>query len=383
MRSWDSRKDRAFLTISKSALRKNCRIARESIGTKKLCAVVKANAYGHDAGLVSTTIQEEVDFFAVATVPEAMDLKNRGIHKPVMVLGPVFEDELESVCREEIRIPLWEIAEAGRIEDAAKKTGKHAIVHIALDTGMGRIGCRTEDEVKGLAAVLKEMPSVYVEGMFSHFANADTGKREDIEGQLKRFRELMASYKEVSPLPALLHIANSAGILDYGGCEYSMSRLGISLYGIRPSDELKNPAEKLEPVLSMYSRLIYRKTVPAGFAVGYGSTYHTEKESIIGTVSVGYGDGYPRLLSNKGEVLIRGRRVPIVGRVCMDQLMVDLSSVPEAEEGDLVTLIGRDGDECITLEELSKLSGRFHYELLCCLTDRLPRIPCNPPEVKA
>ncbi|MBQ9612009.1 MAG: alanine racemase, partial [Lachnospiraceae bacterium] len=253
--------------------------------------------------------------------------------------------------------------------------GEPALIHIAVDTGMSRIGI-TPDE-KGLAFAVKAMntPGIEIEGIFTHFARADeeSGKNAT-QLQFEKFTGLIRRIEEMTgrKIP-LRHCANSAAIIDYPEMHLDMVRAGITTYGLWPSDEVTKERLDLKPVMSLFSHITFIKDVPAGTPVSYGGTYVTEKTMRIATVPVGYGDGYPRSLSNKGYVLIRGKKAPIIGRVCMDQLMVCVDEIPEAMEGDLVTLLGRDGAEEITAEMLGDLSGRFNYELTCNINQRVPR----------
>ena len=258
---------------------------------------------------------------------------------------------------------------------AAGKAGKRIKVHIAVDTAMARIGIRPDDS--GLSFVKKalETEEIEVEGIFTHFSKADETAPENTFRQIREFTEFCGRIeKELGYRIPVQHCSNSAGLIRFPEANLDMVRAGITLYGLWPSEEVPKDVVPLRPLLSLHSHVVYVKTVPAGTAVSYGGTFVTEKETRIATIPVGYGDGYARGLSNKGEVLIRGKRVPILGRVCMDQFMVDVTGLPDVREGDPVTLIGTDGTETITLEELGRISGRFNYEFACDLGKRVPRI---------
>ena len=257
----------------------------------------------------------------------------------------------------------------------AGKLGKKAFVHVKVDTGMSRIGIRPDSEGLAFMEWAFGLPHIVVEGVFTHFARADETDKGPAKEQLSRFTEFLEKVtRHVGKEIPVKHCSNSAGILTMPEANLSVVRAGITMYGLSPSEEVTKDILSLRPILSLKSSLVYCKEVEAGTPVSYGGTYVTEKRMRIATVPVGYGDGYPRSLSNKGYVLIRGKRARILGRVCMDQFMVDISDIPEAGEGDEVTLIGRDGEEEITMEMLGALSGRFNYELACDLGKRIPRV---------
>ena len=365
---------RVYAKISRAALRHNMEAMRDSLPEGiRIAGVVKADAYGHGAALVADTIKPYVSFFCVATAEEALGLRKHGIEKPVLVLGPVFDADYEDLVRAEIRPSIFTEAQAEALSKAAEKLGRKAAFHLAVDTGMHRIGLNPDAEGVLLAGRIAAFSNLDFEGMFTHFYRADEWSQETTELQEQRFRDFRKALRERGLSPRICHIANSAGILNLRGTEYDRMRAGISIYGIYPATEMAHPLA-LEPVLSLHSTVTYVKELPAGGAVSYGGTFVAERPMRVATVSIGYGDGYPRALSNKGEVLIHGKRCRILGRVCMDQLMADVSAVPEARTGSPVTLLGRDGEACITLEELAERSGRFHYEILCCLNQRVPRI---------
>ena len=343
-----------------------------------IMAVVKTNAYGHGAVEIAKVCEEfpYVRGFAAATAEEAYELRNAGIRLPILILGYVFPDAYEKLSLMEIRPAVFRKDQLHELSDAGLRTGRPIKVHVAVDTGMGRIGITPDD---GGLAFVKEalsLEGIEVEGLFTHFARADeeagsdfTNKQYDLfTGFASRIRE------ELGFAVPIVHCANSATIITKPERGLDMARAGITLYGLAPSGELEKTDVPLKPVLSWYAHMAFCKEVPAGTPVSYGSTFVSEKPMRIGTVPVGYGDGYPRGLSGKGDVLICAKRARILGRVCMDQLMVDLTDIPEAKEGDRVVLIGSDGEETITAEELGGKSGRFNYELVSCITARVPRV---------
>lgn len=239
---------------------------------------------------------------------------------------------------------------------------------------MSRIGYQVEKENAGEIAQISKLPHIIMEGIFTHFARADEKDKTGAHKQLELFQKMISMCKEEGVIFHHAHCSNSAGIIDLPEANMDIVRAGITLYGLWPSDEVQKDRLPMHPLMELKSHVSYVKTLPAGREISYGGTYTTTRETKVATIPVGYGDGYPRTLSNKGSVLIQGKRVPILGRVCMDQFMVDVTDVPDVVVGTEVTLLGRDGDEIITAEEIGDLSGRFNYEFVCCLGKRIPRI---------
>lgn len=342
----------------------------------KLMAVIKTDGYGHGALPIARELEglPYVYGFAVATAEEGLALRADGRKKPILILGASFEEEYEDIVRAGLRAAVFSYETAQRLSREAGKAGKTACVHIKLDTGMGRIGFAPTQESADAIARIARLPHMLVEGIFTHFARADERDKMSALRQLDLFLQMIAMLKERGIDIPVHHASNSAGILDLPQAHLDVARAGITLYGLHPSEEVCLERMDMRPVLSLKSRIAYLKWLPAGSAVSYGGTYVTKEERRIATIPVGYGDGYARSLSNCGEVLIRGRRAPIVGRVCMDQFMVDVTDLPQAQEGDAVTLIGTDGGDCITMEELGEKSGRFNYEFACDLGKRIPRV---------
>lgn len=341
----------------------------------KMCAVVKADCYGHGAVPVAQFIENR-DYiwgFACATPEEAMELRNAGIRKPLIILGYAFPESYEDIVKNDIRACIFETKSAERLSETAGKLKKKAKIHLALDTGMSRIGFKDEDssieEIKKIAAD----KNLEIEGMFTHFARADEPSLDPARKQLARYEAFSEKLREAGVEIPIHHVSNSAALMRFPEANEDMVRAGITIYGLTPSDEVAQEMEGLIPVMSIKSHVSFVKTLPAGCAISYGGTYVTSKETRVATVPCGYADGYPRSLSNKGEVLIRGKRVPILGRVCMDQFMVDVSEVPGVTQGDEVVLLGRQGNEHISAEEIGAKSGRFNYEFVCDISKRVPR----------
>ena len=337
--------------------------------------VVKTNAYGHGAVPIAK-MAEPYDYvwgFAVATAEEGLQLREAGITKPILILGFVFPGHYEMLVEHELRPAVFKEDMAAALDLAAERAGKVLPIHLAVDTGMTRIGLSADEEGADTAAAIDRLPHLKTEGLFTHYARADEEDKTSAHEQFAAYQRFVSYLDERGVSIPMKHTANSAAIAELPGFQLDAVRAGITLYGIYPSDEVKRDSIRLHPVMSLISHVSYIKTVPAGTPVSYGGTYVTKRETRIATVPAGYGDGYPRLLSNKGSVLIRGKRAPIIGRVCMDQFMVDVTDI-EAEEFDPVTLLGRDQDDQITVDELGHLSGRFPYEFTCNINQRVPRV---------
>lgn len=341
----------------------------------KLMAVVKTDAYGHGAAYLSEAIEEEVCGYGVATVEEAVSLRKHGRKKMILILGYVHESLFPIVVEQEISMDVYSLETCKKLSREAEKIGKTAKVHFKLDTGMSRLGVLANEESLELLEQIANLPYIEVEGIFTHFSAADEKDKTSARQQLALYHDFIRKAEERGITVPYYHCANSAGVITMRETDFSMVRAGIALYGLYPSDEVKEDAQKLKPVLSLISHVVMVKDVAAGTGISYGSTYVTPKKERIATIPVGYGDGYPRALSNCGYVLIHGKKAPIRGRICMDQFMVDISEIPGVVLGDEVTLVGCDRQECITIEELCMLIGNtFNYEFVCDLGKRIPRV---------
>lgn len=342
----------------------------------KIMGVIKTDAYGHGAVQIGKEL-EKLDYVfgvAVATAEEALILRHCGIAKPILILGYVFPYAYEELIRADVRLTVFRSDMIKQINECAVSMGKKALVHIKVDTAMSRIGVKPDDSGISFIRECLSMEGIRTEGIFTHFAKADERDKRAVHRQLKTYEEFLRRAEgETGYRFPVKHCSNSAGIVELPEANMDLVRAGIILYGLWPSDEVSKEILSLKPVLSLKSHIVYIKEVSKGTCISYGGTFEAKKTMRIATIPVGYGDGYPRGLSNKGSVLIGGKRAPICGRVCMDQFMVDVTGIPQAKEGDPVVLIGAMGDERITMEELGDLSGRFNYELACDLGKRIPR----------
>lgn len=339
----------------------------------KVCAVVKADGYGHGAVAVASFLEGKADFFAVATVKEALDLREAGVRSPILILGYAWPEDYEELIQNEIRFTVFKESDAKALAALGRRLGKPALIHIKVDTGMHRIGFPLTDEAVEIVRQIRTLAGIEVEGIFTHFARADEADKAYTREQLAAFQEFIHRVEaETTPIP-IHHCANSAASMELPEAAMDMVRVGIAMYGLYPSKEVRRDI-LLEPALEMKSQVVYVKDVEAGEGISYNHIHRLMEKRRVATIPVGYGDGYPRLLSDKGYVLIRGQKASILGRICMDQFMVDVTDIPGVSEGDEVTLVGRDGDEVILVEELSDLCGRFNYEFVCGLERRIPRI---------
>ena len=369
--------DRVCAEIDLDAIAYNMEQMRNRIGgDAKLIAVVKTDGYGHGAVPIAQMFEEfsYVWGYAVACLEEAADLREHGIKKPVLVLGCVFPDQYEDMLNYDIRPAVYTEEMADAISGTAVRLGKTAHFHIKIDTGMGRIGFPVSEESADIIERISRLPNVRLEGMFTHFAKADETDKTYTMMQHERFMWMKEQIEERGVSIRYFDCDNSAGIIDLPDMRHDLARAGISTYGMYPSDEVKKEAVDLKPALRLTSHVTYVKDVAAGTPISYGGTFVAPEQMKVATIPVGYGAGYPRSLSNKGYVLIHGKRARILGRVCMDQFMVDVTDIPDTKFMDPVTLIGEDGGDRITVEDLSELSGRFNYEFVCCLGKRIPRV---------
>ncbi len=342
-----------------------------------ITAVIKTDGYGHGSIAIAKELEQEdyVWGYATATEEEATQLRAAGLQKPVIILGYSFPYAYEEMAKQEIRPAVFSIEMAKELSEVAVRTGKDIYAHIKVDTGMGRIGIRPDDTGITIVQEMAKLPGLVIEGIFTHFAKADEKDKAFTHEQYRKFTEFSAQAEaSIGQKIPIHHCSNSAGIVELPQMHLNMVRAGITLYGLWPSEEVARDVLSLKPVMSLKSRVVFLKQLHKGESVSYGAGYVADSERTVATIPVGYGDGYPRGLSQKGAVLINGMRCPILGRVCMDQFMVDVTEVAEVTVGSVVTLIGTDGAETITMEELGGISGRFNYELACDLGKRIPRV---------
>jgi len=367
---------RCYAEISLEAIGHNIREVKKRLPEGvKLLGVVKANAYGHGAVPVASYLENQVDYFATATIEEAVELRENGISAPILILGYVSPSQYGDLVEYDITQTIDSYAQALALEKEAARQNRKAKAHLAVDTGMTRIGFQVTEHDADEAAKIADLPHIELEGMFTHFSCADQEDKTYCSMQMEKYDKMTALLAERGVTIPLRHICNSAGIMEFDDHRFEMVRSGIITYGIYPSEEVKKERLDLIPVLSWKSHVIHVKEVGPGIGVSYGATYVTEKPMTrIATVSAGYADGYPRALSNQGCVLIHGKKAPIIGRICMDQMMVDVTDIPDVQVEDVVTLVGTDGDETITIEEIANPAARFDYEMLCDISSRVTRV---------
>ena len=365
---------RTYAEIDLGAIRHNFDVLKAKLtpGVKVL-SIVKADAYGHGAAAVAAALESRTDFFAVSTVPEGIELRESGITKPILLLSYTSPLEYELLLQHDIRATVYTIDDAKKLSDCAVQSGKRAVVHIAVDTGMGRIGFLPTPESADTVAAITKLPGLLVEGIFSHYATADMADKTEAHKQTERFCAFLNLLQERNVTIPIRHICNSAASMEFSE-HFDMVRLGVALYGLFPSDEVDQAGYDLQRAMRVVSHVIHVKTVEKGTAIGYGRTWIAPERRVIATVSIGYADGFNRAFSGKGYVLIRGQKAPVVGKVCMDQIMVDVTHIPGVCTEDEVTVLGRDGTQEITAEAMGELVGSFGYEVICNFMPRVERV---------
>ena len=337
----------------------------------KLLCVIKADAYGHGAVPLAKLFEGRADFYGVACIEEAIELKKAGIKTPVLILGAVPKEFYSDIVKYDIRVPIFNLEDAKALSAEAVKQSKTAPFHFCVDTGMSRIGFQVNKESADACLEITKLPNIEAEGLFSHFATADEKDLSKAIAQRDKFKEFIKLLEERGINIPIKHINNSAGIMNFD--EYfDMCRMGIILYGLYPSHEVDENLLKIKPVMEWRAHITHIKELEPGREISYGGTYKTGETRRIATIPVGYADGYPRCLSNKGKVLINGEFAPITGRVCMDQFMVDITGI-DAKVGDTVVLVGKSGSKKLSMEEVSENAYSFNYELPCRVARRVPR----------
>ena len=367
---------RCYAPISLQAIGHNIGEVRKRLAPGvKLMAVIKADAYGHGACRVGKYLESQVDYFAVATLEEALELRESGITRPILILSYISPSQYPELVEHNITQTIDSPEQADALEAAAARAGVRAKIHIAVDTGMTRIGFQVTEQEADRVARIAQLSHLEMEGIFTHFSCADQEDKTYCGMQLEKFERMCRYLEERKVKIPIRHICNSAGIMEFDGYRFDMVRSGIVTYGLYPSEEVQKDRLNLIPAMEWKAHVIHVKDVEAGVSIGYGATYTTSRPvTRIATVSVGYADGYPRALSGKGSVLIHGKRAPILGRVCMDQMMVDVTEIPDVKVEDVVTLVGRDGNASISMEEIADPAMRFNYEMVCSVGKRVPRI---------
>lgn len=364
---------RAWAEIDIDALIHNLREIKKRAGKRKIMAVVKANAYGHGAMQLAPVISGYADAFAVATFEEAMELRKAGVEKEILILSPVPQAQYPMIIKNDIATVNFSLDGAKALSAAAGAAGKRARAYVAVDTGMGRIGLSSDD------CGICEAEAIYAEknidfiGIITHYACADSSDKSSLREQAKRFDAFCEKLRADGYDIGLRSCDNSAAFTDCAD-SYEAVRVGIVIYGMYPSDEVKKENLPLLPVMSLKTKVTQVKTVPAGTKISYGHTFKAEKPMKIATLAIGYADGIPLSLSGKGSVIISGRKVPIVGRVCMDQMMVDVTDARNVDVGDTAVIFGSDGGATITADEVAAVAGTINYDIVCRLDCRVPRV---------
>ena len=368
---------RAWREINLDAIKNNVKNIRSLLnGKTRLLAVIKADAYGHGAVEVAKTLLFEggADYFGVATYSEAEQLRRAGISAPILILGAVFDDEYENLVKDDITLTVFDFDTAKKLSDTAKKCGKTAKIHIKIDTGMARIGFLPGSEAVGEIEKISRLENIEIEGMFSHFAKADEKDKLPTRVQFEKFMSIRNELLKRDIKIPICHICNSAGIMEFPEYHLDMVRSGIITYGHYPSDFVDKTRLKLESAMTFKSRVVYIKTIEKGTEISYGGIFTADRKMRVATVATGYADGYNRLLSNRAYVLINGEKCRVLGRVCMDQLMADVTDLKNINLGDEVILFGKSGNNTVTVEKTAEIIGTINYEVLCSLSGRVPPI---------
>lgn len=364
---------RTYLKIDLNRLEHNFNSVRNKLPSNvKVLGVIKANAYGHGAVEIGRFLDDKCDFFGVACIEEAIELKRSGIKTPILILGRVFPFDIEAAVKYDIRIPIFSYADAVALSEEAVKQNKSVPFHFCIDTGMSRIGFQVNEESADICKRITELPNIFAEGLFSHFATADEADLSKAVEQRNKYKSFCDMLGERGIEIPIKHLNNSAGIMNFD--EYfDMCRMGIITYGLYPSEEVDKSLLDIEPIMSWYTKISHIKVLESEREISYGGTYKTDKPTKVATIPIGYADAFPRCLSNKGKVIINGKYAKILGRVCMDQFMVDVSDI-DCNVNDEVVIVGTQKDAHISMEELSNSAYSFNYELPCRIPARVNRV---------
>ncbi|WP_127836632.1 alanine racemase [Clostridium prolinivorans] len=353
----------------------NMREIRKISKSKDIIAVIKADGYGHGAlDIAPTLLENGATKIAVAVLNEAIELRRGGIKAPIIILGFTPPSLIDMLLRYDIEQTVYSYELAKEISNMAQKKNKKAKIHIALDTGMGRIGFLPNDESIEDVYKISKLPNIIIEGLYSHFSTADEEDKTYTELQLKKFNEFYDKLIKKGIKINIRHIANSAAIIDLPKSHFEAVRPGVILYGYYPSEEVSREKINLKPVMSLKTNIVHIKKLPAGEYIGYGRKFKTNRESIIATLPVGYADGYTRFLFEKAKVIINGSFAPVVGRICMDQCMVDVTDIKNVQLGDEVILLGEKDNLKFDADDIAKLIGTINYEVTCMISKRVPRV---------
>ena len=363
--------DNTYVEIDLDAISANFDAIRAKAGVQVM-AIVKADAYGHGAVQIARLLDSKCSFFGVSSIAEALELRQAGLTKPILILGYTPVESFRLVIGQDIRPAIFRLDDGIALSKLAQKHGITLPFHFAVDTGMSRLGFQATEESADICAEIARLPGIVAEGLFSHFATADSADLTKAQAQAQRFADFDRMLQDRGIKIPLRHLDNSAGLMNFSN-HYEMVRSGIVTYGMYPSDEVDPELLNLKPALQWRSRVTHIKMLPPGREISYGGTFVTTRKTRVATVPVGYADGYRRSLSGKFYVLIRGRRAPILGRVCMDQMMVDITDVPDVKIDDPVVLVGNDGNDVITVEEIAAAADSFNYEFICGISRRVPR----------
>ncbi|MBQ4463264.1 MAG: alanine racemase, partial [Eubacterium sp.] len=357
----DKRFDRCYARVDLNAIRSNILEEKKRLGKDtRLMAVIKADAYGHGAIQVARTLSDFVCGFGVAMIEEALKLRAARIDKMILILGFTGTWWFEDVVRHDISQTVYTREMAEQLDSIASMLGMKAKIHIKVDTGMSRIGFQPTDESVKIIQEISKLPNIEMEGIFTHFARADEETPDAAREPLQKFLDFVDKCEKAGVSFRYKHAANSACILQLPEAGLDFVRSGISTYGLYPSAEMTHDTVKLKPAMEWISRISFLKNVPEGTPISYGGTFVTERKTVVATVPVGYADGMKRSLSNKGRVLVNGCYAPIIGRICMDQFMIDVTDIPGVKMGDAVVIFGRSGDKILPVEEIADLAGSFN-----------------------
>lgn len=379
---------RTWAEISLDAIESNVSAARAKLGRDiKLMCVIKADGYGHGSVPLARFLDDKCEYYAVSVLEEALTLRAAGIRKPLLLLCYTSPKQYGTLLAADVTQTIYSLPQAQALSQAAQAAGKPARIHLAVDTGMARIGfADTEASVQDIAQAA-QLPGLEIEGIFTHFARADEADIASVQQQSGRFAAFLQALEQAGVSIPIKHVCNSAAMIetdeyfpqagDFGQDWFGpgdLVRLGIAMYGLYPSDDVNRANLQLRPAMQWKTRVVHLKTVPPGTGISYGHTFVTARETRVATLPVGYADGYPRALSNQGHVIIRGQYAPILGRICMDQCMVDVTDIPGVCMEDEVFLLGSSGDCRITMEEIGAMSASFQYETACRVSQRVPRV---------